>query len=61
MSRKWSLIETAGLFAADQLFKTYAEQNLDKKEERKLAGMLVFRECTIKDCAWDFCPKIRQQ
>ena len=43
MSRKWSLIETAGLFAADQLFKTYAEQNLDKKEERKLAGMLVFR------------------
>ena len=43
MSRKWSLIETAGLFAADQLFKTYAEQNLDKKEERKLAGALVLR------------------
>ena len=43
MSRKWSLIETAGLFAADQLFKTYAEQNLDKKDERKLAGVLVLR------------------
>ena len=29
--KKWFFIETAGLFAADQLLKTYAEQNLDKK------------------------------
>lgn len=43
MNRKWFLIETAGLFAADQLLKTYAEQNLDKKEERKLAGPVVLR------------------
>lgn len=43
MKRKWFFIETAGLFAADQLLKTYAEQNLDKKEERKLAGPLVLR------------------
>lgn len=43
MKRKWYLIETAGLFAADQLLKTYAEQNLDKKEERKAAGPVVIR------------------
>ena len=43
MKRKWFLIETAGLFAADQLLKTYAEQNLDKKEERRLAGPAVLR------------------
>lgn len=43
MKRKWFLIETTGLFAADQLLKTYAEQNLDKKEERRLAGPAVLR------------------
>lgn len=43
MNRKWFLIETAGLFAADQLLKIYAEHNLDKAEERKLAGPLVLR------------------
>ena len=43
MKRKWFLIETAGLFAADQLLKTYAEQNLDKNEERRLAGPAVLR------------------
>ena len=43
MKKKWFLIGTAGLFAADQILKTYAEQNLDKKEERKLAGPVVLR------------------
>lgn len=43
MKRKWFLIGTAGLFAADQLLKMYAEQSLDKKEERKLAGPVVLR------------------
>lgn len=43
MNRKWALIGTAGLFAADQILKSYAEQELDKKEERKLAGPVVIR------------------
>lgn len=43
MNRKGFLIETAGLFAADQLLKTYTEHRLDKAEERKLAGPLVLR------------------
>ena len=43
MRGKWFFIETAGLFAADQILKTYVEQNLDKKEERKLAGPVVLR------------------
>lgn len=48
MKRRWFLIETAGLFAADQLLKTYAEQNLDKKEERKLSGPVVLRRVNNK-------------
>lgn len=40
---KWSLIGTAGLFAADQLVKTYAEQSLDEKEEKELRGSLILR------------------
>lgn len=43
MKRKWFLIGTAGLFAADQLLKTYAEQNLDKQEERNVSGPVVLR------------------
>lgn len=43
MKGKWFFIETAGLFAADQILKTYVEQNLDKKEERELAGPVVLR------------------
>ena len=43
MRGKWFFIETAGLFAADQILKTYVEQNLDKKEERELAGPAVLR------------------
>ena len=54
MKRKWFFIETAGLFAADQLLKTYAEQNLDKKEERKLAGPAVLRRVHNKGLCMEF-------
>ncbi len=40
---KWFLTGTAGLFTADQVLKTYVEQKLDKKEEKKLKGPLVLR------------------
>nr|WP_294493126.1 signal peptidase II [uncultured Mediterraneibacter sp.] len=43
MKRRWFIFGTAGLFTADQLLKTYVEQNLDKKEERKIAGPFVLR------------------
>ena len=61
MNRKWFLIETAGLFAADQLLKTYAEQNLDQKRRNgNLQDRLCSEGCTIKECVWEFCQKSRQ-
>lgn len=43
MKRRWFLFGTAGLFTVDQFLKSYVEQNLDKDEERKLAGPVVMR------------------
>ena len=43
MKRRWFLFGTAGLFTVDQFLKSYVEQNLDKNEERKLAGPVVMR------------------
>lgn len=43
MKRRWYLTGTAALFAADQVLKALAEQNLEKNEERKLAGPVVIR------------------
>ena len=43
MKKYWPLFGTAGLFTADQLLKSYAEQNLDKAEERTVAGPVVLR------------------
>lgn len=43
MKRRWFLGESAVLFGADQLMKTYVEQNLDKGEEKKLTDRIVLR------------------
>ncbi|HJD46452.1 MAG TPA: signal peptidase II [Candidatus Mediterraneibacter norfolkensis] len=43
MKRRWFLGESAVLFGADQLMKTYVEQNLDKGEEKKLTERIVLR------------------
>ena len=41
MKRLWFLGESVVLFGADQLMKTYVEQNLDRGEERKLTDRIV--------------------
>lgn len=43
MKKRWFLCETGVLFAADQILKSYAEQNMDKGEEKELAGPIVLR------------------
>lgn len=43
MKKSWFLCETGVLFAADQILKSYTEQNLDKGEEKELAGPIVLR------------------
>ena len=43
MKNRWFLCGTGILFAADQIFKSYIEQNLDKGEEKDLAGPIVLR------------------
>lgn len=43
MKRRWFLVESAALFGADQLMKTYVEQNLDKGEEKKLTDRILLR------------------
>lgn len=48
MKRRWYLTGTAVLFAGDQILKALAEQNLEKGEERKLAGPVVLRRVSNK-------------
>ena len=43
MKKRWFLCGTGVLFTADQILKSYTEQNLDKNEERELAGPVVLR------------------
>lgn len=43
MKRLWFLGECAVLFGADQLMKTYVEQNLDRGEEENMADRIVLR------------------
>lgn len=43
MKRHWFLWGSGVLFASDQILKTYAEQNLEKNEERKLTERVVLR------------------
>ncbi|HJB82134.1 MAG TPA: signal peptidase II [Candidatus Mediterraneibacter intestinavium] len=43
MKRLWFLGESAVLFGADQLMKTYVEQNFDRGEEKKLTDRIVLR------------------
>lgn len=43
MKNRWFLCGTGILFAADQIFKSYIEQNLDKGEEKDLTGPIVLR------------------
>lgn len=48
MKRRWYAAQTAVLFTADQIMKSYAEQDLDKNEERKLPGPLRLRRIENK-------------
>ena len=43
MKRRWFLAGSAVLFGADQLMKTYVEQNLDKGEEKMLTDRVMLR------------------
>lgn len=43
MKKRWFLCETGVLFAADQILKSYTEQNMDSGEEKELAGPIVLR------------------
>lgn len=43
MRKCWYLWEAAGLLAADQIMKTYAEQNLKDEDEKVLRNRLVLR------------------
>ena len=40
----------AALFAADQIMKSYVEQNLEKGEERPLTDRIVLRKVHNKGC-----------
>ena len=43
MKKLWFLGGSAILFSVDQIMKSYAEQNIDKGEERKLTERIVLR------------------
>lgn len=43
MKKRWFPAVSTALFAADQMMKAYAEQNLEKGSERKIAGPVVLR------------------
>lgn len=43
MKKRWFLSGTGILFTADQILKTYTEENLEKGEEKQLAGPIVLR------------------
>lgn len=43
MKRHWFFWGTGVLFVSDQILKSYAEQNLEKNEERKLTERIVLR------------------
>ena len=53
----------AALFAADQILKSYAEQNLEKGEERPLTDRIVLRRVHNKGICWmrnrDWCGHCR--
>lgn len=48
MKKRWFLCETGILFAADQILKSYTEQNMDKGEERELTEHLALRRVSNK-------------
>lgn len=43
MKRKWFSVGAAVLFAGDQIIKSYAEQNMEKGEEKEMKGPVVLR------------------
>ena len=43
MKKRWFLYEATALFGADQICKTYVEQNLDPEEEKRLTDRVVLR------------------
>ena len=43
MKKRWFLYEATALFGADQICKTYVEQNLDSEEEKRLTDRVVLR------------------
>ncbi len=43
MKKQWFSAVSAALFAADQIMKSYAEQNMDKGEEKSLPGSVRLR------------------
>lgn len=48
MKKCWLLSETGLLFAADQILKFYAEQNMEKGEEKELTEHIVLRRVSNK-------------
>ena len=48
MKKCWFLGETGALFAADQILKSYAEQNIDRGEEKTLTEHIVLRRVPNK-------------
>lgn len=54
MKGGWMLAETAGLFAADQIIKTCAEQKLDLNEERKAGSKIRIRRVHNYGMAFGF-------
>lgn len=48
MKKRWFLCESAALFAADQLLKSYVEQNMDKGEEKQLNSRIALRRFSNK-------------
>lgn len=43
MKKRWFLCGTGILFAADQILKSYTEQNMEKGEEKELTEHIVLR------------------
>ena len=57
MKRLWFLGESVVLFGADQLMKTYVEQNLDRGEERNLSDRIVLRRVHNKGLCLNMLDK----